>query len=104
MKIVHVKKDPYDVYIGSNCSGLKASKWKMPWTISLWCSPHARRSYLSYYKQYVLASPDLMLSLPELKGKILGCWCAPKGGVTENDPLICHGQILAQLVNEYVKE
>jgi hypothetical protein len=32
----------------------------------------------------------LLSDLKELKGKVLGCWCHPKG---------CHGHVLAKLVN-----
>jgi hypothetical protein len=34
--------------------------------------------------------PDLMARLPELKGKVLGCWCAPEA---------CHGDILSEFAN-----
>ncbi|MGA9841048.1 MAG: DUF4326 domain-containing protein [Nitrososphaeraceae archaeon] len=34
---------------------------------------------------------ELMNQLPELKGKVLGCWCAP---------LPCHGDTLAELANK----
>ncbi len=40
--------------------------------------------------QRTLANPALREKLPELKGKILGCWCAPEA---------CHGDILAELAN-----
>lgn len=33
----------------------------------------------------------LMKSLPELKGKTLGCWCKPYP---------CHGDVLVELLNE----
>jgi hypothetical protein len=33
-----------------------------------------------------------MAALPELKGRVLGCWCAP---------LACHGDVLAQLANDF---
>jgi hypothetical protein len=32
-----------------------------------------------------------MAALPELKGKVLGCWCAPSA---------CHGDVLMRLVNK----
>jgi len=31
-----------------------------------------------------------MAALPELRGKVLGCWCAPKA---------CHGDVLVSLAN-----
>lgn len=47
--------------------------------------------YLIVYGEYLLLNEELMKSLPELKGKILGCWCAP---------LACHGEVLAELANK----
>ena len=38
----------------------------------------------------VLSTPKLLQDLPELKCKILGCWCAPNE---------CHGDVLAELAN-----
>ena len=34
--------------------------------------------------------PELLARLPELRGKVLGCWCHPEQ---------CHGDTLAELVN-----
>jgi hypothetical protein len=34
--------------------------------------------------------PDLLARLPELRGKVLGCWCHPEQ---------CHGDTLAELAN-----
>lgn len=38
-----------------------------------------------------MSSPTLLAALPELKGKVLGCFCKPKA---------CHGDVLADLVNK----
>jgi hypothetical protein len=43
------------------------------------------------YKSHLLSQPDLMADLHELKGKRLGCYCAP---------LPCHGDVLAELADE----
>jgi hypothetical protein len=40
------------------------------------------------YRAYILKKPELLERLPELRGKVLGCWCYPK---------ICHGNILIEL-------
>ena len=42
------------------------------------------------YRAWLLANPELLEKLPELKGKVLGCWCAPEA---------CHGDILSELAN-----
>lgn len=46
---------------------------------------------LPRYEEHVRASPELMAALPELKGKVLACWCAPKP---------CHGDVLLRMANE----
>jgi hypothetical protein len=38
----------------------------------------------------VVAQPELMSSLEELRSKRLGCWCAPKA---------CHGDVLIELLD-----
>ena len=37
------------------------------------------------YEKYLLSRSDLLKALPELKDKVIACWCAPKP---------CHGHIL----------
>ena len=78
--VVHCKQDPYDVYIG------RPSKWGNPFVIG---RDGAREEVIALYRGYILASPELMEVLPELRGKTLGCWCYPRP---------CHGDVLKELV------
>jgi len=80
--VVHCKKSPYDVYIG------RPSKWGNPFSIG---KDGTRKEVIEKYREYLLHNEELMKSLPELKGKVLGCWCAP---------LACHGEVLAELANK----
>lgn len=106
-KVINVKKEQlnktgYDdlvdwlshdnhVYIGRNMSfyvkGATKSKWANPFNVK----KYGRDECLKLYKQYIQDSPDLRAALPELKGKILGCWCHPDK---------CHGDILCELLTE----
>lgn len=81
MKVVHCKKEPYDVYIG------RPSKWGNPFVVG---KDGTREEVIEKYKQWVLTQQHLIDSLHELKGKILGCWCYPQA---------CHGDVLIELVN-----
>ncbi|MBX6723654.1 MAG: DUF4326 domain-containing protein, partial [Dactylosporangium sp.] len=45
------------------------------------------------YEAWLRTRPDLMARLPELRGRVLACWCAPKP---------CHGDVLARLADEGV--
>jgi len=88
-QIVNLNKEPYDIYIG------RGSKWGCPYTI-IKDRPtlakevvDSKEEALSKYKEYVLNSPELMESLDELDGKILGCFCKPEP---------CHGDVLLELI------
>ena len=80
MKVVHCKKESYDVYIG------RPSKWGNPFSIGL---DGNRNEVISKYTKWIQDNKELLSDLHELKGKTLGCWCKP------ND---CHGDILVKLV------
>jgi hypothetical protein len=49
-----------------------------------------REEAVARYEDYLLSRPDLIARLPELRGKVLGCWCWP---------LRCHAEILAHYAN-----
>lgn len=82
-------EDDDHVYIGRNMSfyvaGAVASKWANPFS----AKKFGRKKCLELYREYILSNPALMNSLEELRGKTLGCWCAPEE---------CHGDILISLV------
>lgn len=100
MKVVNVKHDPCDIYVG------RPSLWGNPFT----CKIIGRRGLIgrrdrddaveSYERwlrgeEYDWLDPErreeILESLPKLRGKILGCWCAP---------LACHADVLMKLVEE----
>ena len=78
-EVVHCKKEPYDIYIG------RPSKWGNPFQLM---SETERDAVITQYRTWILKQPKLMVALPELRGKVLGCWCKPKA---------CHGDVLAEL-------
>jgi hypothetical protein len=80
--VVHCKKESYDVYVG------RPSKWGNPFPL---LREEDREKVLEKYKEYLLNNDQLVLSLHELKGKRLGCWCAPR---------MCHADILAELAEK----
>lgn len=85
MPVVHCKHDEYDVYIG------RGSKWGNPFVIG---THGNRRRVLELYEEWFIHQYDLVMALPELYGKTLGCWCKPSD---------CHGDILERLANEYCR-
>jgi hypothetical protein len=77
------------VYVGrAFCRGgwrLAASPLANPFRIG---ADGDRAEVVARYREYLLASPDLLALLPGLRGKRLGCWCAP---------LPCHADVIAEL-------
>ena len=81
MRVVHCKKAKFDVYIG------RPSIWGNPFVIG---KDGTREEVIELYREYVLGNKFLMARIGDLKGKVLGCWCAP---------LSCHGDVLVELAN-----
>lgn len=84
------QNQPHDVYIG------RPSKWGNPFSH---LSPNGtlakyrvatREDAVAAYENWIQGQPQLLADLPELRGKVLGCWCAP---------LLCHGEVLVRLAN-----
>lgn len=87
-KVVHCKKDKYDVYIA------RPSKWGNPFSIG---RDGTREEVCEKYIEWFTQQYNLIDDLDELIDKTLGCWCAPKQ---------CHGDFLveqAALVKEIGK-
>jgi hypothetical protein len=79
--VVHCKRAAHDVYIG------RPSKWGNPFVIG---RDGTRDDVIARYEAWLLEQPELVDALPDLAGKTLGCWCAPRA---------CHGDVLARLAN-----
>lgn len=79
-KVVHYKRDAYDVYIG------RPTKWGNPFIVG---KDGAKGECVELYREWIVKQPELLADLHELKDKVLGCWCAPN---------VCHGDVLAELV------
>ena len=69
-----------NVYIGRD------SEWGNPFRLKNYS--FCRQTVVDLYKAHVLSTPELAKKVGELRGKVLGCWCAPQ---------LCHGEILHQL-------
>ena len=93
-KVVHCKKEKFDIYIG------RPSKWGNPFTHKQDGKTLAkyvvstREEAVEAYRDWITKGEGryLLKDLKELKGKTLGCWCKP---------LSCHGDILVELVCTY---
>jgi energy-converting hydrogenase Eha subunit B len=50
----------------------------------------SREEVVARYREYLLGRADLLALLPELRGRRLGCWCAPQP---------CHAAVIAELAD-----
>jgi hypothetical protein len=79
-KVVHCKRQRYDVYIGR--PGIFGNPYKMH-------TEAERQHVLSEYEHYVnkRCAEDAVFcaQVRSLRGKTLACWCSPKQ---------CHGDVL----------
>ena len=87
-EVVNIKHNPnYDIYCGraNRHYNLPQSKWANPFPIT---PTFSREAAIEKYRLWINSRPELLRALPELKGKVLGCWCVPEK---------CHAQTLAEL-------
>jgi hypothetical protein len=89
--VVHNQVDDFDVYIGREVPefGLSGSRWGNPFVMADESDAERERA-IAAYREWIATQAELMDSLEELRGKRLGCWCAPKG---------CHGDVLVELLD-----
>lgn len=79
--VVHCKRDRYDVLVD------RTTSWGNPFRIG---PDGDRDAVICKFKDWIVRQPGLLARLPELRGKVLGCWCHPKP---------CHGDFLAEVAN-----
>lgn len=82
--VVHLLNDEYDVRID------RATRWGNPFLMN---DESDRTAVIASYRKWVLTSDSLAADwirrhVHQLRGKRLGCWCAPRP---------CHGDVLLEL-------
>lgn len=88
--VVHCQRSKYDVYVG------RPSPFGNPF--SHLATPNlarfrvkTREEAIEKFRYWLLQQPDLVARVRrELRGKRLGCWCAPAP---------CHAEVLAEIAN-----
>lgn len=94
MRVVHCKREPYDVYIGR--PGPYGNVYShIPGKAEHLTS--SREEAIALFerdlREAFLASPETVREyLRPVVGKVLGCWCTPKA---------CHGDVLVRLCAEF---
>ena len=60
----------------------RRTKWGNPYPIG---DGMTRSDVIAAYRQHLVAHPELLASVAELRGRVLLCWCYPER---------CHGDVL----------
>ena len=88
-RLVHCKKEKYDIYIGR--PSLFGNPFSHKDNTMAEYKVSSVEEAIQKYEEWIQAQPELLDSLDELDGKVLGCWCFPKP---------CHGDVLIKLLKE----
>ena len=98
MKVVHCKKEAYDIYIG------RPSIWGNPFVLTNPKDEKERDEVYDKFEDWLNGDYNgpfdkqrevILKNIHTLKGKVLGCWCAPRK---------CHGDILLRIANHGLKK
>lgn len=97
-KVVNVRKEPYDVYIGrpgskpSSAFGLPVMKFRLgnPFPVRIYGREVCLEKYREFFYRTLESNPEFKAFIHSLKGKTLGCFCKPSN---------CHGDIIADYLN-----
>lgn len=88
--VVHANRAAYDVLVD------RTTKWGNPFKhTSLWMvkpefRAQTRAEAIAKFEIWIHTQAHLIAALPELKDRVLACWC---------DPLPCHAKVLVRLAN-----
>jgi len=98
---LHRKPTPYyDIYIGQRIrfhpNKYPQSKWGNQFTKRYDSIP----TRIQLYAEWIQTQPHLLAALPELRGKILGCWCVEEPIDYVRKDKVCHGEVLLQLIKK----
>lgn len=82
-KVVHIEREPYDVYIGRGSQFAAAHGGDF-------LRRDALKEFAEMFAYKLEINPNFKAAVLRLKGKTLGCHCKPKA---------CHGDIIAAWVD-----
>lgn len=90
-RVVNVNSGrPFDVYVGRGTRDgrYERSRWGNPFVVG---RDGTREEVIDKYRVWIKKQPELMAALWSLRGKRLGCHCAPKP---------CHADVLAEMARD----
>lgn len=88
---VYIGRGPGPVFIDGARYPKHPTLFENPFTVG---KQGTREEVVKKYREYIIdrlsKEPALLEQLHQLKGKTLGCWCAPE---------LCHGHVLLELID-----
>ena len=94
-----------DVYVGRKMTMAKHKRkdsvWGNPFTVKQYGLDECLRLYKEHLKKLIKSDYKVWLPrLLELEGKTLGCWCHVKPQVERPVKATCHGDVIADFVED----
>lgn len=101
-RVVNLRREDYDVYIGrpgNGFDGYFGNPIKTGYLCKLCDQYHERASstihcYTNAFYQRIYEDSEFVARVLALRGKRLGCFCAPNA---------CHGDVIAKFLNEEIE-
>lgn len=84
-RVVNLRKEPYDVYIGRMGRG-HDGYFGNPYSVNAY-GAQAMVRYETYFWNRLNSDAEFTRRIEELRGKVLGCFCKPKP---------CHGDVIVE--------
>jgi hypothetical protein len=84
-RVVNLRREAYDVYIGLAGRGQDGTFGNPFWTGNDEVRDEVIEKFKIHFLERVKSDPDFHRKVQELKGKRLGCFCKPKR---------CHGDVI----------
>lgn len=101
---VNNKDLPFEVYLGRSKGG---NKWGNPYTHKEGTLAKfkvgSRKEAIKNFENHLYSS-GLINDIEELRGKVLGCWCCDGIADGSEKTFVCHGQVIARILNEGKKD
>ena len=88
-RVVNLRKEAYDVYIGRAGKG-QSGYFGNPFPLQQYGAKRCLQLYRDHFYRRLNLDPDFKRNVLALRGKILGCFCAPGP---------CHGHVIVRYVD-----
>ncbi len=89
-RVVNLRKEPYDVYIGREGRGFDGTFGNPFWNGNEDEREYTLYKFKEYFFERIVNDEEFRRKVETLRGRRLGCFCVPKA---------CHGQVIADYLD-----